>query len=347
MSQAKGYSRAQILGIGHAMCDISVELEIQAWNAFRTAFSWLASGAPVHLDAARAHSILSYLEERAAQGQGRIFYAAGGAALNAVRAASLVGTKASFAGSVAADACGDVVRAGLKSAGVEALLDTSGGREGTGIFCTVSPMAGQGAGADASAGRIVFASPSAARRVRDMGFGGFDVGKVELIHAEGLLADSPRNLESLFQRARDMKKMVSLDVVSSEAARRNRDTLKRLIRRYADFVFCNKGEFEALSMELADCRPEIVWLIKADRAGVDCCAEGQRIHVDAPQCAVVDELGAGDAFAGAFLSGRLAGLPLDRCLRLGTEGAACALQSRGPEPDARCLGALSREILAG
>jgi len=86
------------------------------------------------LDAARAHGILSYLEESAAQGQGRVRYAAGGAALNAVRVASLLGARASFVGVVGEDLCGDVVRVGLKASGIEALLDTSGGREGTGIF---------------------------------------------------------------------------------------------------------------------------------------------------------------------------------------------------------------------
>ncbi|SLM19791.1 putative Adenosine kinase [uncultured spirochete] len=341
---------SRFLGIGHAMCDISAELDVQTWNAFRAAFSWLASGAPVHLDAAQAHGVFSYLEERAAQGQGNISYAAGGSALNAVRVASLLGTKAAFAGCVGNDECGDVIRAGLKSAGVEALLDTSGGQGSTGMFCTVSPMtetvSGQNATEEAVSERIIIASPSVARRVRDLDFDGFDVEKVELIHAEGLLADSPRNLEQLFQRAHRMKKMISIDVVSSEAARRNKDTLKRLIQSYADFVFCNKSEFEALDVNIANYRSDIVWVIKADRAGVDCFASGQRIHADAPQCTVVDDLGAGDAFAGAFLSGMLVGLPVDRCLQLGTKAAACALQSRGTEPDEHCLRALSQDILA-
>jgi len=201
---------SRILGIGHAMCDISAELDVQTWNAFRAAFSWLASGAPVHLDAAQAHGVFSYLEERAAQGQGNISYAAGGSALNAVRVASLLGTKAAFAGCVGNDECGDVIRAGLKSAGVEALLDTSGGQGSTGMFCTVSPMtetvSGQNATEEAVSERIIIASPSVARRVRDLDFDGFDVEKVELIHAEGLLADSPRNLEQLFQRAHRIEK---------------------------------------------------------------------------------------------------------------------------------------------
>ncbi|GAB6277261.1 MAG: ribokinase [Rectinema sp.] len=341
---------SRVLGIGHAMCDIVVELEIQAWNVLREKFPRLATGEPSHVDVEEAHIIFSYFEERAAQGQGNISCTAGGSALNAVRVASLLGTKAAFAGCVGNDECGDVIRASLTHAKVESFLGIPGGQGSTGMFCTISPgsksMPGQNATEEAVSERIIIASPSVARRVRDLDFDGFDIEKVELIHAEGLLADSPRNLEQFFQRAHGMKKMISIDAVSSEAAKRNKDTLKRLIQRYADFVFCNKSEFEALDVNIANYRSDIVWVIKADRAGVDCFASGQRIHADAPQCTVVDDLGAGDAFAGACLSGILAGLPLDRSLQLGTKAAACALQSRGTEPDEHCLRALSQDILA-
>jgi sugar/nucleoside kinase (ribokinase family) len=328
------------------MCDISVELEIQAWNAFIEEFSWLAPGEPVHIDAEQARLALSYLEKRTAQGQGSIACAAGGSALNAVRVASLLGAKASFVGCVGDDVYGDIVRAGLTRAAVESLLGTLSGQRSTGIFCTASSTLRGDADKGFAHERITFASPSGARRVRDMDFDGLDLEKVGIVHVEGLLADSPRMLEPLFQCARMMKKMVSIDAVSSEATRRNREALKYLIQRYADFVFCNRDEFEALDVNIRECRPDIAWVIKADRAGVDCFASGQRIHVDAPRCTVVDDLGAGDAFAGAFLSGMLVGLPIDRCLQLGTGAAACALQSPGPEPDERCLRELSREILA-
>lgn len=346
MSQAKVDIRAQIVGIGHAMCDVSVELEPWAWNAFRMEFPWMTSELPVHIDAARAHTVLSFLETKVAQGEGSLSCAAGGAALNAVRVASLLGAKASFVGVVGEDRCGDVVRAGLHAAGVEALLEVLAGGEGTGIFCTVR-LKGVNEDGVPSAERFVFASPAAARRVRDVDFDGFDLEHVAMIHAEGLLADSPRSLEALFWRARGMRKTISLDAVSSEATRRNREALGALIRQYADFVFCNKAEFEALNLSIQDYSPDIVWVIKRDRAGVDCRARGQTLHVDAPRCAAVDELGAGDAFAGAFLAAHLAGKPLALCLDLGTEAAACALQSRGPAPDEVCLRRLFREFLAG
>jgi sugar/nucleoside kinase (ribokinase family) len=344
MSQAKVDLRSQIVGIGHAMCDVSAELEPQAWNAFRMEFPWMTSGLPVHIDEARAHTVLSFLEKEAARGEGSLSYAAGGAALNAMRVASLLGAKASFVGVVGEDPCGDVVRAGLHAAGVEALLEVPAGSEGTGIFCTVRLVTSR---ADSFAERFVFASPAVARRVRDVDVDGFDLDHVAIIHAEGLLADSPRNLEALFRRARGMHAMVSLDAASSEATRRNRDVLSALIRQYADFVFCNKAEFEALNPSIQDYSPDTVWVIQRDRAGVDCRARGQTLHVDAPRCAVVDEVGAGDAFAGAFLAAHLAGKPLALCLELGTEAAACALQSRGPAPDEARLRTLFREFLAG
>jgi len=207
-------------------------------------------------------------------------------------------------------------------------------------------MAEKGAQARGPTAPCIFASPGAAHRVCDMDFDGFDRAHIAMIHTEGLLVDRLQKLETLLRRARNMRVNVSIDTVSAEATRRNRDALEALIRQYADFVFCNKAEFEALNLSPQDYSPDIVWVIKRDRAGVDCCTRRQTIHVDAPRCAVIDEVGAGDAFAGAFLAAHLAGKPLALCLELGTEAAACALQSQGPEPDARCLGDLSRKILA-
>lgn len=335
-----------VLGIGHAMCDVVVNFEPRAWVAFREQYDWLGMGRVMHIEAKKAQTILLYFEKMAAEGKAQISCSAGGSALNALRVAAGLGMKASFAGCVGNDAYGDIIRSGLDAAKIE-FLGTHGEYGQTGIFCTVSAGKSEIENSDFADHQILFACPAAARHVRDMDFTEFDLEKITLIHAEGLLADSPQSLEPFFQRAHDMKKMISLDMVSSEFVARNKAKLIEFIERYSDFVFCNRREFEALGVNIDNCRADITWVIKADKAGVECFWSGEHLHVDSPQCEVIDTLGAGDAFAGAFLSGILAGLPVGRCLQIGTKAAACALSSSGSTLNEYCLNALKEEILAG
>ncbi|MEU9444136.1 sugar kinase [Streptomyces sp. NPDC048304] len=64
------------------------------------------------------------------------------------------------------------------------------------------------------------------------------------------------------------------------------------------------------------------------------------VTVPALRAAVVEPVGAGDAFAAGFLTGLLRGEPVDRALRLGHITAVSALKvtgDRGPLPPHRCL----------
>ncbi|WP_425560496.1 carbohydrate kinase family protein [Luedemannella flava] len=93
---------------------------------------------------------------------------------------------------------------------------------------------------------------------------------------------------------------------------------------------------EVMGRILAEGRAQVV----IGTAGADGChvlARGQDVvrHVPAatPARPVVDSNGAGDAFVAGFLYGRLAGWPLERCVRAGTVAGAHACGAEGTHAD--------------
>jgi len=105
-----------------------------------------------------------------------------------------------------------------------------------------------------------------------------------------------------------------------------------LIERSIDFVFCTMAELEALGQPpstFARSR-SILWIIKQDKRGVDCICGDRRWHIDAPRVKVSDDLGAGDAFAGAFLASFLAGESIEASLAHGSLFAERTLKGDWP-----------------
>lgn len=334
----KAASKGFLFGIGHAMCDVSVYLDDEGWAAFGKAFGFSPSGKPHHIDIETALKALVFIEKLAGTGSADLVYSAGGSALNAVRAASMLGVSASFSGCIGADGFGRIIENDLRANGVRSLIEQREG-EHTGIFCVVR-LKSHCKDSMPEASPIIFASPAVARKVREMPLVSFVPEGPGIVHVEGLLSDREGLLEEVFQSAKAKGLAISIDLVSAEVTNRYREAILSLIERFVDYVFCNRAEFEALDTDIERMRPDIAWIVKADKEGVDCHFKGSSVHEEAPNGFVVDDLGAGDAFAGAFLYGRVQGWSLKRCMKLGSEGAACALCARGPVPDVACMEAL-------
>ena len=344
MGQVKAESKGFLFGVGHAMCDVSVRLDNEGWAAFEKEFGFAANIRPHHIDIEAALKALDFIEKLAGGGHADLIYSAGGSALNAVRAASMLGARASFAGCIGDDALGDTIVNDFEASGVRSLIERQEGGH-TGVFCTVR-HGGRSEDSAPEALPIIFASPASARKIREMPLASLVPEGPGIVHTEGLLADSGSLLEGVFQRAKAKGLAVSIDLVSAEIARRYRAPILNLIDRFADFVFCTKAEFEALGADIARMRPDVAWIVKADKEGVDCYFQGGSAHEEAPAGLVIDDLGAGDAFAGAFLYGRILGWPLKGCMKLGSVAAACALRAKGSVPDAACMRLLREAILA-
>ncbi len=333
-----------IIGLGHAMCDINAELDDDSWKKLEQFLDWKPTDAPHHVDGDKARKIVEFIAKNIKENH-LISYNAGGSALNAIRIASWLGYPTAMYGCIGDDVYGNVVRDGLRASAVvdKLSLDTEK-NNATGIFCTVR-RADSGDVSEQSQ-KLIIASPSSARRIQEIDLDSIDLSGVHFLHTEGLLADAPRFLEGLIQHCKSAGTSISIDLVSSEFVRRHRDSLIQAIHHGVDIIFCTKREFEALECNPLDMSERLTWIIKADRDGVDCRSEERWFHIDAPQCKIVDDTGAGDAFAGAFLAARIARNAVPRCLEIASASAACALGAKGPRPERACVEALHREFLA-
>jgi len=326
------------------MCDIHAEVDGDGWEKLENFLGWESTDAPHHVGGDKAREILEFLG-KIIKDQNSISYNAGGSALNATRVAAWLGCRTAMYGCVGADPFAEVIRESLNLSSVDNRLMIDTERDSaTGTFCTVRcSYPGDDSGVSR---KLVIASPASARRVRELDLDSIDLNGAHVLHAEGLLADAPQFLGGLIQRCQNSGTLVSIDLVSAEFARRHRAALMQAIDRGIDFIFCTRREFEALGCEPRSMSERITWIIKADREGVDCRSGGLWHHIDAPQCAVVDEIGAGDAFAGAFLAASIAHKNVPRCLEIASSAAACALSAVGPSPERACVEALRREFLA-
>lgn len=120
----------------------------------------------------------------------------------------------------------------------------------------------------------------------------------------------------------------------------------RLLRRFAqaaDIVFVGLDEAQELwgdeLREPGDVRALIpsprILVVKDGSRAATAFFSGTHVSVPARPVAVVEPVGAGDAFAAGFLAGLLKGEPVTRCLRLGHVTAASALSvpgDHGPLP---------------
>ncbi len=333
-----------IIGLGHTMCDINAEVDADSWDKLQAFLRWENTETPHHVSGEESRKIVSYLLELV-QDNNSISYNAGGSALNAIRVSSWLGSPAAMYGCVSADVYGNIVREGLRASAVRDMLMLGTEKDdSTGIFCTVRRV--DSGDTSVSSRKLVIASPASARRIREIDLNSIVLSGARFLHTEGLLADVPQFLEGLIHRCKIAGTSASIDLVSAEFVGRHRAALIHAIDEGIDIVFCTKREFEALECDPRRMSERVTWIIKANRDGVDCRSDGHWYHVDAPQCRIVDDTGAGDAFAGAFLTARIADKNVPQCLEIASASAGCALGMVGPSPERTCIESLRRAFLA-
>ena len=139
---------------------------------------------------------------------------------------------------------------------------------------------------------------------------------------------------------------------SQQLARLSGDEIRRLVDG-ATYLFSNDYEWDLMLSKTgwtdADVLAQVglrVTTLGAD--GVDiAAADGTRIHVGVvPETAQVDPTGVGDAFRAGFLTGRGAGLDLERSAQLGSLVAVLVLETTGTQNWTWDLG-VAEERLAG
>ena len=162
-----------------------------------------------------------------------------------------------------------------------------------------------------------------------------DLPRADLVHTSGItpaLSDSCRALMTELLHA-PRTHLLSFDVNRRPALDQDPELLRELAAR-ADVVLVGEDEAEALwgAADPAAIRrllpdPREVVVKHAHRGATLVGPDGATVFEPALRVAVVEEVGAGDAFAAGYLAALLAGEPPGRRLRAGHLRAASALRT--------------------
>ena len=123
---------------------------------------------------------------------------------------------------------------------------------------------------------------------------------------------------------------------SQQLARLSKDEIRRLIDG-ATYLFTNDYEWDLLLQKSEWSEAEVMSQIEMrittlGEKGVDIVGDGTFVHVDVvPETHKEDPTGIGDAFRAGFLTGRSAGLSLERSEQLASMVATLVLEAPGPQ----------------
>lgn len=164
------------------------------------------------------------------------------------------------------------------------------------------------------------------------------IARSRIFHCSAYLFTGGRMGETgraALEHARAHNVKVSFDVADAWVVETHRDLVWEIIDRYADIVFVNSSEAQALcgagpdeaARELA--RHCNIAVVKMGSQGSVVRSGDQAYGIDIHRVKAVDTTGAGDAYAGAFLYGLVKGMALERCGRLASRVAAETVAQTG------------------
>lgn len=255
----------------------------------------------------------------------------GGSCANTIATMGRLGSQAIYCGQTGDDELGRVYAERMTEAcGGHALRVAAG--EPTGKCLSIV--------AREDAERTMLTDLGAAVAMPDLGPFEAVLDEARLAHFTGYtLLEGPMRgvtLEAM-RRAKAAGAEISLDVADPFVVPAIRDLLWDVLDRYVDVVFLNAEEARALTEQ----SPEHAVDTVAEQANVDTVVvklgargslvrrAGEVHRIEARLVPAVDTTGAGDAYAGGFLHGRLLGWTPDRCGALGSAVAARTVSQLG------------------
>lgn len=264
---------------------------------------------------------------------------AGGAESNVAAHVAALGHRAVWFSRLGDDALGRRVAGQLAGRGVDVSRVVFDGANQTGLYVK-----------DPGRGVLYYRRGSAASHLADADADAVSFAGVDLLHVSGIIAAISASASSfltrVIARARAAGVPVSFDVNhraplwTAEAAA----PVLRALAESADIVLVGRDEAETLwgTRTASDVRallpavPELI--VKDGDIGATAFVGGDEVFEPALRVDVVEAVGAGDAFAGGYLVGRLSDRPVAERLRAGHERAARTLQTTTDSVDDPVLG---------
>lgn len=313
-------SKIDVVGIGSALLDFTVEVEESFLEAMR-----LNKGHMHLIDEQQSVAIFKQLEGYA------IEKTPGGSSANTVAGIALLGGTGLFIGKVGNDQHGQYYIEETKRIGVQARIGRYERMTGHAItFITPDSE------------RTFATHLGASLHLDEDDVDEDDIGRSAILHIEGYLLENEGQREACFRamhRAAEKGVKVSIDLADPALIGRNREDFTDIVKEFAAIVFVNDEEAvvftgkreEAALHQLADmCE---VAVVKLGSSGSMIKAHGAVYRIPAFRTLVENTNGAGDMFAAGLLYGIARNIPIERAGLIGSYAASQVVSQKGARLD--------------
>lgn len=321
----------KVLGMGNALVDIITRI---GDDSILKSFG-LPKGSMTLVDLDTSNYIHS---ETAGMSKSK---ASGGSAANTIHGLAHLGIETGFVGTVGNDDMGKFFKKDMKVNKIKPILFRTMNETGR-AMALISKDSERtfatylGAAIDLSAEDISLQV-----------FKGYDY-----FYIEGYLVQNPALFEKALRLASQSGLKICLDLASYNIVDANVDFFKSMISKYVDILFANEEEIKSLTGkspeegadEISKLCEQVV--IKLGAEGSFCvCNEGS-VRIGVRPSKAIDTTGAGDLFAAGFIYGRIKGLPVEICGKIGAILAGRIIELIGAKMDESNWEVLRREISA-
>ncbi len=306
-----------LIGIGSPVVDLLASVD----DAFVEALEGGKGGMEL-VDAIQLEELVSTLDSEPD-------VAPGGSAGNTAYAAARLGTKTSFIGKLGDCEAGTFYRERFESIGADVTRFKIGDVPNARCLSMVTP----------DSERTMRTDLGAAMTLTPEEITVADFEGARHVHMEGYLAFNRDLMEHVLKCAKEAGCTTSFDMASFEVVKASEDVLEGWLRDYIDIVFANEDEASAFFPDMGEDYQGMAKAfaqlcdVAAVKLGKDgsLVAQGDEVTFVDPVVVdkAVDTTGAGDYWAGGFLTAWLQGKPLAECGHYGSVLGAEVVQVMG------------------
>lgn len=307
----------ELYGVGNALMDILVEVDEHHFAKLD-----LPRGAVTFV----SNSDLIRLESDMFDKNMKV--APGGAIANTISMFTLLGGKGFFCGKVGNDELGEKFKEAMDEQGIGMGLTIGKGFTGRALTF-ITP--------DTERTFAVNLGVALDLKKEDVDISALKNSK--FLHVGGHELEEPSLREVLMYTLENAKKnglKISIDLADPQLIKRIKKPLADIIKKYADIIFANQSEAEALtgsmtaeeSLDLLSKMADIAIIKLGSRGSI--IRQGKKIYrIPGVSVKAVDTTGAGDAYAGSFLYGLAKGYDVQTAGKVGSFVAATVISRIG------------------
>ena len=305
MQISDAYHEYDVVGMGHALMDIIVEVDEEFLKDLN-----LEKGSMILIDDAQHKKILEQLKSK------KLIKSTGGSASNTAKGVSILGGKSAFMGKVGLDDNAKTYEKLLTEWHIKAALSTCKKDTGTSIIC-ITP----------DGERTMITYLGAAGEFSDADVDKDLIKNSKILHIEGYFVGNVETYNAVLKAmktAKDSGRKVSMDLSDTGLIKAKIDTFKKILKEYVDIVFVNEHEAKAFTgMEGEDALHILseycdVSIVKLGSQGslikhTDKINNTKTIHqIPIHKVKVVNTNGAGDSYAAGILYSIAHDIPMDK-----------------------------------